>query len=234
VARNPYNGYKYLCGASTNGIFLMQWYDPLNKFMLLKHVECVLPNPLNVFEMIITPELEYPMVCVSIKQAYQPNRFKLDLINMNSGASWFHSDELQDMDGTATVIPKRENLNIVNVTQLDKDSILVCYDNVVKIITPQGMLKINKKQVSELKFHFNIENIISLPDSVLAFHKHGMQGRSFKNGEITQEITDTSRTYKLLGADKVVMLESNLIRTGTLTNEEGHDLYILAGHEASY
>lgn len=35
--------------------------------------------------MIITPELEYPMVCVSIKQAYQPNKFKLDLINLNSG-----------------------------------------------------------------------------------------------------------------------------------------------------
>lgn len=48
-------------------------------------MECTLPNPLNVFEMIITPELEYPVVCVSVKQAYQPNRFKLDLINMNSG-----------------------------------------------------------------------------------------------------------------------------------------------------
>lgn len=36
VARNPYNGYKYLCGATSNGIYLMQWYDPLNKFMLLK------------------------------------------------------------------------------------------------------------------------------------------------------------------------------------------------------
>ena len=36
VGRNPYNGYKYLCGASPTGIFLMQWYDPLNKFMLLK------------------------------------------------------------------------------------------------------------------------------------------------------------------------------------------------------
>lgn len=109
--------------------------------------------------MIITPELEYPMVCVSVKQAYEPNRYKLDLINMNSGASWFHSDELQDMDGTATVIPKRENLNIVNVTQLDKDSILVCYDNVVKIITPQGKLRVNKKQISELKFDFNISSI---------------------------------------------------------------------------
>lgn len=36
VARNPYNGYKYLCGSTSTGIYLMQWYDPLNKFMLLK------------------------------------------------------------------------------------------------------------------------------------------------------------------------------------------------------
>jgi hypothetical protein len=40
------------------------------------------------------------MVCVSVKQAYEQNRLKLDLINMNSGASWFHSDELEDIDGT--------------------------------------------------------------------------------------------------------------------------------------
>lgn len=43
---------------------------------------------------------------------------------------------------------------------------------------------------------------VCLPDSVLAFHKHGVQGRSLKNGEITQEITDPSKTYKLLGSDK--------------------------------
>lgn len=40
------------------------------------------------------------MVCVSVKQGYEENRLKLDLMNMNSGASWFHSDELEDMDGT--------------------------------------------------------------------------------------------------------------------------------------
>ena len=33
---NKYNGYKYLCGATPNGLFLMQWYNPMNKFMLLK------------------------------------------------------------------------------------------------------------------------------------------------------------------------------------------------------
>lgn len=43
-----------------------------------------------------------------------------------------------------------------------------------------------------------------LPDSILAFHKNGVQGRSLRNGEVTQEITDNSRTYKLLGSDKLV------------------------------
>ncbi|XP_076294439.1 MAP4K3-like protein hppy isoform X10 [Lasioglossum baleicum] len=234
VGRNPYNGYKYLCGAMPTGIFLMQWYDPLNKFMLLKHFDCSLPSPLNVFEIIITPEMEYPMVCVSVKQPYQQNKLKLDLINMNSGASWFHSDELEDMDGSATVIPRRENLHVINVTQLEKNAILVCYDNVVKVVTLQGKPRSTRKQMSELHFNFEIESIICLPDSVLAFHKHGMQGRSFKNGEVTQEISDPSRTYRLLGSDKVVMLESHLVQSGTLTESEGADLYILAGHEASY
>lgn len=41
-------------------------------------------------------------------------------------------------------------------------------------------------------------------DSILAFHSHGMQGRSLRNGAITQEITDTSKTYKLLGSEKFV------------------------------
>lgn len=29
----------------------------------------------------------------------------------------------------ATVIPRRENLNVINVTQFEKDAILVCYDS---------------------------------------------------------------------------------------------------------
>ncbi|KAF8793969.1 Mitogen-activated protein kinase kinase kinase like protein [Argiope bruennichi] len=45
VGRNPYNGYKYLCGALRNGLFLMQWYNPLKKFMLLKQVEFLYPSP---------------------------------------------------------------------------------------------------------------------------------------------------------------------------------------------
>lgn len=43
---------------------------------------------------------------------------------------------------------------------------------------------------------------VCLTDSVLAFHKHGMQGRSFKNNEIVQEINDNSRIFRMLGADR--------------------------------
>lgn len=74
-------------------------YDPLNKFMLLKH--CDWPalmatisgsNPehtnglTNVFEMIITPELEYPIICIGCTKGgpHQNGGLKLDLINMNS------------------------------------------------------------------------------------------------------------------------------------------------------
>ncbi|XP_075169555.1 MAP4K3-like protein hppy isoform X3 [Haematobia irritans] len=244
VTRNPYNGYKYLCGATPNGIFLMQWYDPLNKFMLLKQCEwpatsilggghgCVQNGRTPVFEMIITPELEYPIVCTGVRKAVN-GCLKLELINMNSGASWFHSDDLE-YDAMATMVPRRELLKVVKVHQVEKDAIIVCYGNVIQVVTLQGNPKQHKKMVSQLNFDFTVDSIVCLPDSVLAFHKHGMQGKSLRNGEITQEIKDMSRTYRLLGSDKVVALESQLLRTGSLGSEEGHDLYILAGHEASY
>ena len=43
---------------------------------------------------------------------------------------------------------------------------------------------------------------VCLKDSVLAFHEHGMQGKSFKKTQVTQEILDGQRTYKLIGADR--------------------------------
>jgi mitogen-activated protein kinase kinase kinase kinase 3/[mitogen-activated protein kinase] kinase 5 len=36
VGRNQFNGFIYLAGMLTNEVFLMQYYDPLRKFMHLK------------------------------------------------------------------------------------------------------------------------------------------------------------------------------------------------------
>uniref|UniRef100_A0A147BRX9 Mitogen-activated protein kinase kinase kinase kinase n=1 Tax=Ixodes ricinus TaxID=34613 RepID=A0A147BRX9_IXORI len=245
VGRNPYNGYKYLCGVCPLGVFLMQWYNPLSKFMLLKHFECMVPSRLSIFEMIITPDLEYPVLCVGVRKGYDGAQLRLDTIDLNSSACWF-GDE--DQDGMETMVPRHELLRVVHVTQIDKDTVLVCYDNQVKLLDLEGQLKPSEVQPAELHFDFKVEYIVCLPDSVLAFHQHGMQGRSFLNNEVVQEICDTTRTFRVLGSDsakyfgftaadptceqaeRIVVLESRA------TDEPSgpSNIYILAGHENSY
>lgn len=68
---------------------------------------------------------------------------------------------------------------------------------------------------------------VCLSDSVLAFHDHGLQGRSFKANELTQEISDTSRMYRVLGSDETVILDSRLVGSSSADS----DIYILTGHE---
>ncbi|XP_054165341.1 mitogen-activated protein kinase kinase kinase kinase 5-like isoform X2 [Oppia nitens] len=233
VGRNPYNGYKYLCGATANGIFLMQWYNPLNKFMLLKQFELYIPTELDVFEMIITQDMEYPMICMGVKKCYEDDRaLQLNLIHLNSTTNWFNdcSDNDQFGDGTETIVARHDSLNIISVNQLEKDTILVCYDNCVKLVNLQGKLKSSRRQPAELHFDFQIKSIVCLTDCVLAFHEHGMQGRSFKNNEVVQEINDQSRHFRLLGSDRIVVLESRPTHDTSVAS----NLYILAGHENSY
>lgn len=67
--------------------------DPLNKFMLLKQCEWPPSTSTNgsvmydnsVFEMIILPELEYPLICVGVSKSFGGTGLKLELINTNSG-----------------------------------------------------------------------------------------------------------------------------------------------------
>uniref|UniRef100_A0A8C1Y2Y5 Mitogen-activated protein kinase kinase kinase kinase n=1 Tax=Cyprinus carpio TaxID=7962 RepID=A0A8C1Y2Y5_CYPCA len=162
VVRNPYTGHKYLCGAFQSSIVLFEWVESMQKFMLVK-VNFPLPCPLEVFEMLVVPEHQYPLICIAVSKGTELNQVvRFETLNPNSTSNWFDS---------------------------------VC-----------------------------------LQDSVLAFWRHGMQGRSFKSNEITQEISDNSRIFRLLGSDRVVVLESR-----PTDNPTAHsNLYILAGHENSY
>uniref|UniRef100_A0A663N2H6 Mitogen-activated protein kinase kinase kinase kinase n=1 Tax=Athene cunicularia TaxID=194338 RepID=A0A663N2H6_ATHCN len=218
VVRNPYTGHKYLCGALQSSIVLLEWVEPMQKFMLIKHIDFPVPCPLRLFEMLVVPEQEFPLVCVGVSRGRDFNQVvKFETVNPNSASSWF-----TETDTTET--------SVVHVTQLERDTILVCLDCCIKIVNLQGRLKSSRKLSSELTFDFQIESIVCLQDSVLAFWKHGMQGRSFRSNEITQEISDNTRIFRLLGSDRVVVLESRPTDNPTANS----NLYILAGHENSY
>ncbi|XP_053567889.1 mitogen-activated protein kinase kinase kinase kinase 3 isoform X1 [Bombina bombina] len=218
VVRNPYTSHKYLCGALQSSIILLEWVEQMQKFMLIKHVDFPLPCPLMMLEMLVVPEQEYPMICVSVSRGTDFNQVvRFETVNPNSTSSWF----------TETDTPQTD---VVQLTQLERDTILVCLDRCIKIVNLQGRLKSSRKLSSELTFDFQIESIVCLQDSVLAFWKHGMQGRSFRSNEITQEISDNTRIFRLLGSDRVVVLESRPTDNPTANS----NLYILAGHENSY
>ncbi|XP_076463603.1 mitogen-activated protein kinase kinase kinase kinase 5-like isoform X2 [Babylonia areolata] len=220
VARNPYHGYRYLCGALPGGLVLMQWYEPLNKFMMLKLFEMNIPSSLPVFEMFISPDLEYPMVCLGVNKGRDRHNVKFDVVNLNSASSWFTEEER----------PAEEALPVVCVSQLEKDTVLVCFDRHIKVVNMAGRLKSSKRQPAEMECDDSVQSLVILPDSVLAFHDHGMQGRSFKDNQVTQEICDKSRIFRLLGWDRVIVLESR----PTADKAAPSNLYVLAGHENTY
>lgn len=75
--------------------------------------------------------------------------------------------------------------------------------------------------------------IVSLEDSVLAFHQHGMQGKSLKNSEMTQEIYDETRSFRVIGHDRLIVLQSRPVHQSASASSGNtpSDLYILLGHE---
>lgn len=59
----------------------------------------------------------------------------------------------------ATMVPRRDLLKVVKVHQVEKDAIIVCYGNIIQVVTLQGNPKQHKKLVSQLNFDFNVDSI---------------------------------------------------------------------------
>uniref|UniRef100_A0A8C1GJ98 Mitogen-activated protein kinase kinase kinase kinase n=1 Tax=Cyprinus carpio TaxID=7962 RepID=A0A8C1GJ98_CYPCA len=216
VARNPYTDSTFLCAAVPSGLVLLLWYEPLQKFMHLKHIAVPLPDPLPIFELLVLMTDELPQLCVGVQESLQQQnepQLKFDIIHLN---------------GTPNPEPDRETVRAVQVTQLDRDTVLIALEKTVKIVNMQGVP--SEELASILEFDFPIETLVCLEESVLAFWKHGLKGLSLHNCEVTQEITDESRVFKVLGTHRDIVLQSTPTENPSATS----NLYILTGHASSY
>ena len=83
-----------------------------------------------------------------------------------------------------------------------------------------------------MNFNYEVRSLVCLPDSVLAFHEHGMQGKSLKTNEITQEIYDQTRSFRVISRDRMIALQSRPTnQSASASNNTPWDLHLLMGHE---
>ncbi|XP_072314641.1 mitogen-activated protein kinase kinase kinase kinase 2 isoform X1 [Eucyclogobius newberryi] len=216
VARNPYTDSTFLCAALPSGLVLLLWYEPLQKFMHLKHIAIKLPDSLPIFELLVVVTDEFPQLCVGVR----------DCSNGKSGQEL--TFDIIELNGAPICVPDYGALKTGQVTQLDRDTVLISLEKIVKIVDLKGQP--SKELSAEMQFDFPIEMLVCLQDSVLAFWKHGLKGKSFHSGEVTQEITDESRSFRVLGTNRDIILQS----TPTDDPSALSNLYILTGHESSY
>lgn len=101
---------------------------------------------MRVFEMLVVPEQEYPLVCVAVSQGSEPEQVvRFQTINLNSCSSWFTEissgaddtqtfssplPHIQCSDGLCVhVIVGGNQVDAIHVTQLERDTVLVCLDS---------------------------------------------------------------------------------------------------------
>ncbi|TNN37291.1 Mitogen-activated protein kinase kinase kinase kinase 5 [Liparis tanakae] len=223
LARNPYTDSTFLCGAVPSGLVLLLWYEPLQKFMHLKHIAMKLPDSLPIFELLVLVSDEFPQLCVGVR----------DLSNGKQPISEQLQFDIIELNSSPTSAPDSGALGAVQVTQMDRDTVLIALEQTVKIVNLRGLP--STELAAEMAFDFPIEALVCLQDSVLAFWKHGLKGRSFQSNEasggvVTQEITDPSRAFRVLGTNRDIVLQS----TPTAEPAAPSNLYLLTGHESSY
>ncbi len=68
-----------------------------------------------------------------------------------------------------------DRLDVTTMRQLDKDVVLVAYDKRVVITNLDGQLKSAKCSRVDFRFACNVEHCVCLSDSILAFHRHGVE-----------------------------------------------------------
>ncbi|KAA3681789.1 uncharacterized protein DEA37_0011963 [Paragonimus westermani] len=135
-------------------------------------------------------------------------------------------EQLSECKRRNAVFLPEDVLPVVEVVQLEHNTVLICLQDCVKVISLNGRIKSSRYRAATLDFDGVIaESIVCLRDSILVFHPHGLLGKCF-TGELTQEIHDEKHIYRLIGCDRNIVVESR----PTDDPMSNSNIYLLAGH----
>lgn len=115
----------------------------------MQHFEFPLPSPLRVFEMVVAPQQEYPLVCIGVSRGPSTHfPVNVNYINLNSNTSWFTNSGLGTLRSPGLksffsswwmfvcvcaelvcVLTEIACPDVVQVTQVDSSSLLVLIES---------------------------------------------------------------------------------------------------------
>ncbi|XP_045388055.1 mitogen-activated protein kinase kinase kinase kinase 1 isoform X1 [Lemur catta] len=125
VAEGASSGGPFLCGALETSVVLLQWYPPMNKFLLVRQVLFPLPTPLPVFALLTGPGSELPSVCIGVSPGRPAKSVLFHTVRFGALSCWLGEMSTQ-------------HKGPVQVTQVEEDMVMVLMDGSLKLVTPEG------------------------------------------------------------------------------------------------
>ncbi|GAB1291833.1 Mitogen-activated protein kinase kinase kinase kinase 1 [Apodemus speciosus] len=161
VAEGASSGGPFLCGALETSVVLLQWYQPMNKFLLVRQVLFPLPTPLPVFALLTTPGSELPAVCIGVSPGQAAKSVLFHTVRFGALSCW--------LDDSST-----EHKGPVQVIQVKEDLVMVLMDGSLKLVTPDGAPAPGLR-TPEIPMTETVEAVAMVEDRLQAFWKHGVQ-----------------------------------------------------------
>ncbi|PNI94893.1 MAP4K1 isoform 7, partial [Pan troglodytes] len=194
VAEGASSGGPFLCGALETSVVLLQWYQPMNKFLLVRQVLFPLPTPLSVFALLTGPGSELPAVCIGVSPGRPGKSVLFHTVRFGALSCW-----LGEMS--------TEHRGPVQVTQVEEDTVMVLMDGSVKLVTPEGS-PVRGLRTPEIPMTEAVEAVAMVGGQLQAFWKHGVQVWALGSDQLLQELRDPTLTFRLLGSPRPVVVET--------------------------
>lgn len=194
VAEGASSGGPFLCGALETSVVLLQWYQPMNKFLLVRQVLFPLPTQLPVFALLTTPGSELPAVCIGVSPGQAAKSVLFHTVRFGALSCW--------LDDSST-----EHKGPVQVIQVKEDLVMVLMDGSLKLVTPEGAPAPGLR-TPEIPMTEAVEAVAMVEDRLQVFWKHGVQVWAPDSKQPLQELRDPTLTFRLLCSPRPVVVET--------------------------